>query len=63
MRKVAIIGGLGYLVIFFTGIFANFFVLEELKVVGDEMATLENFQAKRFALYGCNHSLCWNGNI
>jgi hypothetical protein len=45
MRKVAIIGGLGYLVIFFTGIFANFFVLEELKVVGDEMATLENFQA------------------
>lgn len=45
MRKVALIGGLGYIVIFFTGIFANFFVLEELKVPGNEMATLENFQA------------------
>ncbi len=43
MRKEAIIGGLGYAVIFITGIFANFFVLEELKVVGDEAATFQNF--------------------
>lgn len=45
MRKVAITGGLGYLVIFFTGIFANFFVLEQLKVVGDNEATFMNIQA------------------
>lgn len=43
MRKVALLGGLGYVVIFITGIFANFFVLEELKVAGDEVATLQNF--------------------
>lgn len=44
MRKLAIIGGLGYLVIFATGIFANFFVLEQLKVVGDDAATFNNLQ-------------------
>jgi len=43
MRKVALIGGLGYVVIFITGIFANFFVLEELKVAGDEAMTFRNF--------------------
>ena len=50
MRKVAITGGLGYLVIFFTGIFANFFVLEELKVVGDANATFQNFADNRSLL-------------
>ncbi|MCR9171108.1 MAG: DUF4386 domain-containing protein [bacterium] len=44
MRKLAIIGGLGYVVIFITGIFANFFVLEQLKVVGDMTTTFENIQ-------------------
>ena len=43
MRKIALLGGIGYLVIFVTGIFANFFVLEELKVVGDEKMTFLNF--------------------
>lgn len=44
MRKVSLLGGLGYVVIFITGIFANFFVLEELKVVGDEAMTFQNFK-------------------
>ena len=43
MRKLALLGGLGYVVIFITGIFANFFVLEELKVAGDEAMTFQNF--------------------
>lgn len=43
MRRIALTGGLGYLVIFFTGIFANFYVLEEYKVAGDASATFQNF--------------------
>lgn len=43
MRKLAITGGLGYVVIFITGIFANFSVLEKLKVAGDPTATYQNF--------------------
>lgn len=31
MRKIALIGGVGYIIIFITGIFANFGVLESLK--------------------------------
>jgi hypothetical protein len=42
MRKLGIIGGFGYVVIFITGIFANFFVLEQLKVSGDEALTFQN---------------------
>lgn len=45
MRNTAIIGGLGYIVIFITGIFANFFVLEELNVAGDNPATFDNIQS------------------
>lgn len=35
MRKLALIGGIGYLIIFITGIYANFNVLESLR--GEEM--------------------------
>ncbi len=44
MRKLAIIGGLSYVMIFITAIFANFFVLEQVKVVGDNAATFQNIQ-------------------
>lgn len=43
MRKIARLGGIGYLIIFFTGIFANFTVLEAFKVKGDALATYQNF--------------------
>lgn len=42
LRKVALIGGTGYLIIFVTGIFANFFVLESLVDANNAKATLEN---------------------
>lgn len=41
-RKVALIGGIGYLIIFITGIYANFVVLESLKVAGNKLATFQN---------------------
>jgi len=44
MRKIAIAGGIGYVIIFITGIFANFFVLEALKVKGDSTQTFINIQ-------------------
>ncbi len=44
LRKIAIIGGIGYLVIFFTGIYANFFVLENLKVPESIEGTFINFK-------------------
>ncbi len=42
LRKIALAAGLGYLVIFFTGIFANFFILEKMLVPDDAAATLAN---------------------
>jgi hypothetical protein len=41
-NKIAILTGIGYLVIFITGVFSNFFVLENLIVSGDAAATAEN---------------------
>ncbi|UKN00459.1 DUF4386 domain-containing protein [Paracrocinitomix mangrovi] len=45
MRKTAILGGIGYLIIFITGIFANFYVLEDLKMAGDPSATYQNLSS------------------
>jgi hypothetical protein len=42
-RKIALFAGIGYLIIFITGIFANFFVLENLLVSEDAVATADNF--------------------
>ncbi|MBX2905281.1 MAG: DUF4386 domain-containing protein [Taibaiella sp.] len=41
-RKTALVAGVGYLVIFFSGIFANFFVVEGLYVPGSAAETIEN---------------------
>lgn len=40
--KIAKIAGFGYLIIFISGIFANFFVLENIIVSGDATATANN---------------------
>jgi hypothetical protein len=42
LPKIARIAGIGYLIIFITGIFSNFFVLEGLMVPGDAAATTQN---------------------
>lgn len=42
LKKTARAAGLGYLIIFISGFFANFFVLEGLVVDGDAVATFEN---------------------
>jgi len=42
LRKVTLVAGVGYLIIFITGIFSNFFVLENLIVQGDAAATVHN---------------------
>jgi len=44
-QTLARIAGVGYLIIFFTAIYANFFVLESLVVPGDAAATFANLQA------------------
>lgn len=44
-RKAARIAGFGYLIIFISGIFANFFVLQSLIVPGDAAATANNILA------------------
>ncbi|MEJ2636707.1 MAG: DUF4386 domain-containing protein [Calditrichia bacterium] len=41
-RKIALIAGFSYLIIFITGIFANFIVLQSLIASGDAAATLNN---------------------
>lgn len=52
MRRLSIIGGLGYIVIFITGIFANFSVLESLRAA-DPISTLHNIQeSNEFYLLG-----------
>ncbi len=45
LRKAARIAGFGYLIIFTTGIFSNFFVLERLIVPGDAAITANNIMA------------------
>jgi hypothetical protein len=45
LKKTARLAGAGYLVIFITGFFANFFVLEGLVVEGNARATSENILA------------------
>jgi hypothetical protein len=45
LPNVARIAGVGYLIIFFSGIYANFFVLENLIVPGDAVATANNLAA------------------
>lgn len=42
INKIARLTGIGYLIIFITGIFSNFFVLETLVVTGDATATAGN---------------------
>jgi hypothetical protein len=42
LQKIARIAGIGYLVIFITGIFANFFILEGLVISGDAARTFKN---------------------
>ncbi len=42
MQNVAKLAGIGYLIIFITGIFANFFALEQMLVSGDTAATAKN---------------------
>ncbi|KAA3621516.1 MAG: DUF4386 domain-containing protein [Bacteroidetes bacterium] len=41
-RFLALFAGIGYLIIFVSGIFANFFVLETMIFPGDAVATAEN---------------------
>lgn len=42
IKTIARVTGVGYLVIFISGIFANFFILEGLVVAGDASTTLSN---------------------
>lgn len=48
LRSTALTAGIGYLVIFITGIFANFFILEGLVVKGNAVATFENIASNGF---------------
>lgn len=48
LKNIARIAGLGYLIIFVSGFFANFFVLEGLLVGGDATATTDNIMSNLF---------------
>ena len=41
-RSAALVAGISYIPVFVVGIFANFFVLEELVVTGDAATTVNN---------------------
>lgn len=41
-RSIALVGGIGYLIIFLSGIYANFFVLEPMWIQGDAGMTLDH---------------------
>lgn len=41
-KSLALFAGIGYLIIFVSGIFANFFVLETMIIQGDAIATADN---------------------
>ena len=47
-KHLSKIAGVGYLIIFITGIFANFFVLQQLTVPGDAAATANNISNSGF---------------
>lgn len=42
IKTIARLTGLGYLIIFITGFFGNFYVLENMVVAGDGISTFEN---------------------
>ena len=44
LHRISRLAGIGYLIIFITGIFANFFVIEGLVVPGDGTETLQNIR-------------------
>ncbi len=46
MRRIALIAGAGYLVIFITGIYANFFILENMVDSADAVKTVANLTAQ-----------------
>ena len=48
LHTIARATGLGYLVIFITGIFSNFFVLESLVISGDAATTADNIMGNDF---------------
>ena len=48
LKKISTIAGIGYLFIFITGIFSNFFVLESLIVPGDATTTTNNITDNDF---------------
>ena len=48
LKHLSKIAGAGYLIIFITGIFANFFVLQQLTVPGDAAATAGNISGNGF---------------
>jgi hypothetical protein len=48
LKKISKFAGFGYLIIFITGIFANFFVLESLIVSGDAATTANNIIGNDF---------------
>ncbi|WP_340818243.1 DUF4386 domain-containing protein [Methanolobus sp. WCC4] len=48
LRKVAVVAGISYLIIFVMGILANFFVLEGLIIAGDAAGTLSNLINNEF---------------
>lgn len=45
LKKIARVAGVGYLIIFLSGIYANFFVLESLIVPGDATITANNIMS------------------
>lgn len=51
MRRIALLGGTSYIIIFFTAIFANFFAIEAFKVQGDPISTFNNFNANQDMLW------------
>ncbi len=45
LKKIARVAGVGYLIIFLSGIYANFFVLESLIAPGDAITTANNIMS------------------
>src|SRR5210317_1961561 len=54
-KNIARVAGIGYLIIFVTGIFSNFFILENLIVSGDAASTsgniLDNISLFRIGIF------------
>jgi hypothetical protein len=48
LKNISRVAGIGYLLIFITGIFSNFFVLENIIVSGDASATAKNLVSNDF---------------